>query len=489
MSLRIILLLFLLFTSSCGQRVAKYLGPSSNIEMIDTDADEDGDGLSNSLELKRNFDRSEFNFPRLKLSQTKMELKVDFQSTLFETSKQDFTDYHILPSPALPQQYLLLPQMSTQERWMLEQQAWKESILQLEMEGFLSWDLNDLLTFQSAKIDLGIYDWSTAQVHPLDSYLVVNQISQGQYHWTFTLSEEDKDKVKNRKMKWDFVLVLSDSEWKTPQKSIYWHEAKENYAHFIVSNTMNPKLFSLKVNPHIFISPHSGIELYENEKLVRGIPIIEKGVVYHQQNTEFAYEKRNLKKQTLLKYQMDVKDFRLRGLGGHSWERIDLTLLSSELKPHLVSREVDVVWVGQKPCEVGGGRIQKGLCEGQSIVRKCSASYQMLTSQPQEKLIPIDKINVQLENSTMSLRGWTKISGAEILNEGKLIRWEGNSLSAINMRPLKLIWHHESQNISYGYVGIQCPPLSSPAIPIFSHDQSQHSQKEQWSFSIEQFQF
>jgi len=457
--------------------------------MIDTEADQDGDGIKNSIELKQGLDRSEFNFPRLSLSQTQIEVKSDFQSSFFKTSKQEYSYYHILPSSSLPQQYLLLPQMHSQERWLLEERAQREDVLQLELEGELSWDLSSILTFHYAKIDLGIYDWSTSEVLALDSYLVINQITQGKFHWSFTLSEEDKDRIKNRKMKWDFVLILSDSEWRSPLKRIHWNEIKEGYAHFLPAHSMAPKLYSEQVDPQVFIPKNSALELFQNDEQIMGIPIIKKGLIYHLQEKEFSYEMRELKKVAHSNYQMPVGNFKLKGLENHQWERIDLTLISPELSTQTVSRDVNVTWIGQKPCHVGGGRFQKVLCEGQSLVQRCTASYQELVSLPQEKGIPLEEVSVELSKSKVSLKDWIKMSGATILNNGKLIRWEGNTRKMMELRPFKLLWDREKRSVSYGYTGLQCPLVSSPAVQVLSHDQSRHVQEELWGFHLQQYQY
>lgn len=485
-----LLFIFSLFLISCGKNPKRTeLTTGYKAEIIDMEADEDGDGILNSSELKKGLDRYEFNRPLLDLSEERVSIMQDFQTTTLVISQKKKEALKLIPNSAenLSYQYLALPQLSIKERWAIEKMANENQLIQVVIDGQLDWSLPEIFQFSYLNVGLGIFDWSSRKVIPLESHIILNKLNSGKLRWIFNLTSTDKQRIQSQNLSWDFVLNIQESQWNIGNNVLDWNHVKHNLVHIFHDLDEDAKVYPIQYPSQNLLPTQNDLQLYLEREAVTGLPILERGQVYFVHEKGLNLKERENETVQLKISTQDVRKTQILKSEKKKWERIDISLVSPEFSKIIKTDSVNVTWIGQKPCD--SGRWSKILCEGQTLNMQCQAHYETVQENLKKVVLPSDKIQVELETRTISLETWMDMSGATLLDNGLLLRWEGELMKSRDFIPKSFQWQKENKTFSLGYIGLNCPSTPANSIQRSSFNQSRFTTDEVWNFEVKQFQY
>lgn len=444
--------------SSCGRDANSVEQKSTTrVATINLESDEDRDGLSNYQEIKFNLSRKEFNRPSISFSKIKIEFR-DLDKIKYVNESSIRPNYVHLDQNDIFYSFEKISNFSISDRFEFEELI-ANGPTSIRLEAQIHVNHPHLYELKRINVDLAIFHKPSGKFKVLNQNTNLNIDDGSFFDIEFEFGPEEFEKFKSFPSHWDFALIVEDLEWATSLKKFSWKNVSPQLIHLLVETKYSHEqiaFFPQFVNDFSLLKEKElrklkNGQLMENHEELKAHDVV---TVLFKENYEMIKNHNNY----------EIKDLQIENDGWkdlmknrHVWQRIDLSFMRRNLSKALVAGKVQVMFEANGPCPGGYGRKNLRLCEGERTQFTCDVVQEIPQINESLETINLDQIEIDTPTGPMTLRQWITLSGAEILDNQKLVRWEGLRDQLDIYTPLRIRLKQDSQIMNYGFQDPQCP--------------------------------
>lgn len=472
------LMCFVLLLNSCMNDTKNSNAQMVNSEeVIDLFADEDGDGIFNTEELNYSLDRTQFDVPRLSFENIVISYLANEEVTAkTEKSKNPQSLFPVLIDQTSPVQYQILTQLNLIERYNFEKHFKNGDEVELAVSGKLNWSLRKIFEVNSIRAHLGIYHYHNSKVTVLSAPIVWRSAPEGHFYEVTRLKSDLAKDFHLFSLPWDFVLIIEDLDWQAQSKKFSW-------------SNISKGLYKLQINhdehfQQMFFNRKEDFNIYTNKYQNDLIEVASQDYIKHFSNRALLSFWQN--NQKIINSIGTFDSYQLVPISKNKkrWNRIDIKLINHRLEKIITVQDVITSWTGQRPCRGPSERKSIRICEGQTINLTCQGAYESYREVSERKKLKSSKLMVETAAGVYSIDEWVKLSGAEYLEGGELIRWEGLQLPDDQFVPIYIQNRDQAKALEYGYLRSECSNAPEHAVRVNHFDMSRKNTKEKTTLEL-----